>query len=183
MIIKREIVGNYIINTSVTPEEVLLEKERVETIIDFVIILKKKLSGKAFDILWLSAVEGWTHGEIAEKYGRERSTITKFLGKTQKKCTKLFPYGTIVQELFREPQSILEARSPESAGYPHEFLQDVNNGGEWKNCGRSGKRWVTKSICRLPEYFQESFNSSSVACPLCTDDWGVNYCTRLKEDQ
>lgn len=182
MIIKRISIDDYLEKSSVTPEEIVLEKERMESIVDLVNLLKKNLSEKAFDILWLSVVEGWTQEKIAGKYGTYQQNISRIIEKTQKTCVSLLPNPTIVQELFREPQSILVAHTPESAGYPHEFLQDVNNGGEWKSCGRSGKRWVTKSICRLPEYFQESFNSSSVVCPLCTDDGGVNYCTRLKED-
>lgn len=181
MLIKRVSISEYLLNTSVTPEDVLLEKERMEEISRLVILLKDNLSEKSFDILWLYAVEKWTQGEIAEKYSTYQRNISRILDKIQKTCLKLLSNGTITSELFREPQSKLEAHSPETAGYPHEILQNCNDGGEWKRCGRNGLRWITKSTCRLLDYLEESFGDDLTTCGICWDDFGENRCKR-KED-
>ncbi|WP_371380732.1 RNA polymerase sigma factor [Sporomusa aerivorans] len=174
-------MDEYLVMTAVTPEDVLLEKERMEEIAELLQLIKRNLSEKQFDILWLYSVEGWTQEEIAKKYETYHMKISRALKKTHEICAKIILDPTIVQELFRDPQSKLEAHSPETAGYPYEMLQECNNGGEWKNCGRSGKRWVSKSICRIPEYLQDSFGDLSTTCGLCTTDEGDNKCAR-KED-
>jgi predicted DNA-binding protein YlxM (UPF0122 family) len=151
----------------------------MEEIVELLQVIRSKLTEKQWDILWLSAVDGWTQEKIAEKYGTYHMKISRILKKTQEICAKLLSNPIIVpEELFRQPQSKLEAHSPETAGYPYEILQNVNDGGQWKNCGRGGKRWVTKSTCRIPEYLQESFGISNVRCGLCWDDFGGNKCKR-----
>jgi|GEM_PF-5269733 len=183
LVIKKQLIGECLEKLSVTPEDILVEQERLEEIIQLVLFIKNTLSEKEFDILWLSTVEGWTQDKIAKKYNTYQKNISRILKKTQKCCLRLLSNPTILSSLFREPQSKLEAHSPESIGYPYEFLQDINDGGEWKNCGRSGKKYYTKSKCALPEYFEGAFGDSTTVCSLCYDDWGVNHCTRQEEDQ
>jgi predicted DNA-binding protein YlxM (UPF0122 family) len=184
MVIKSALLDEYLIQTAVTPEEVLLEKERMEEIAALLQLIKGNLSEKQWDILWLYSVEGWTYEEIGIKYGIKRAAICRYIRRITEKLNKLVNNSganpTISEELFREPQSKLEAHSPETAGYPYEIMQNCSMTGEWKSCGRNGKRWVSKVTCRIPEYLKESFGSP-VACGLCTDDWGNDKCEH-KED-
>jgi len=187
LVIKKQLIGECLEKLSVTPEDILVEQERLEEILQLVLFIKNTLSEKEFDILWLYAVEGWTYERIGEKYSIKKAAICRYLKRIFKKVNKHVNFSyfnpTILSSLFREPQSKLEAHSPESIGYPYEFLQNINDGGEWKNCGRSGKKYYTKSKCALPEYFEGAFGDSTTVCSLCYDDWGVNHCTRQEEDQ
>jgi predicted DNA-binding protein YlxM (UPF0122 family) len=178
MVIKSALLDEYLIQTAVTPEEVLLEKERMEEIAALLQLIKGNLSEKQWDILWLYSVEGWTYEEIGIKYGIKRAAICRYIRRITEKLNKLVNNSganpTISEELFREPQSKLEAHSPETAGYPYEIMQNCSMTGEWKSCGRNGKRWVSKVTCRIPEYLKESFRLAGADGPGCWPGQEIN---------
>jgi RNA polymerase sigma factor (sigma-70 family) len=181
MLLKEFLIDDCIQHMSVTPEEVFLEKERLQEIIICLLRIKSKLKPKAYDILWLYIVKGKTQEEIAVDFNVSQSAIAQYIKRISKKIKNdiinMYPSGTYIEELFKEPQSTLEAHSPTVNGYPYEFLQDVADEGEWRTYKNGRKRYITKSKCVLPEYFQECFGDPNTKCSLCFGQFdGDNKC-------
>jgi len=111
---------------SKTPEEVVLEKEKVEDIENVLREIKEILTPEEFDIIWMYAVDGMSQENIAKKYDINRSTISRKCDSITKKCTECFQNRrTFIEDIFIPPQSKLTAHSPTVRGYPFELLQQV----------------------------------------------------------
>lgn len=185
MSLKPHLIDSYIEKMSVTPEDVLLEKERIESISELIDIIKQQLTNKEFDILWSSIIDGETHDSIAARYDISRVAITQQLKRTYSKCQKIIlslPNGDDYKELLQDRESILTAGAPESRGYPHEFLQEVNIGGEFKTSKSGRRKYISCEQCQLPEYFQACFGDKETKCTLCTNEFDENTCSRKKDN-
>lgn len=179
---------DYLAQMSETPEDILLEKERLSEITKLMAFIKDQLSEKAFDVLWLYTVEGWTQEKIADKYKVTQSAIAHYIKKISKKLQQILinssfnPINT--KELFQQPQSKLEAHSPEIMGWTHEFLQEVSIEGQWKYLKNGRKVYESKTRCMIPEYFEDCFyqGTAKIFCSICWDNFGQNSCTRLESN-
>ncbi|EGO65610.1 sigma-70 family RNA polymerase sigma factor [Acetonema longum] len=164
---------------SATPEEILLEKERQQEIIDLLLYIRAVIGAKEFQMLWLYVVDGLTQQQIAAKFHTHQQKISrilkKILEKVQKKCVKTPEICAVIwgEQSFCSPISPEAGHPKRKIDYPYEFLQAVNAGGHW----RSGK-YISRKVCRVPEYLAESFGDSQTKCPLCMEDNGDYSCTR-----
>lgn len=185
MSLKPHLIDNYIERMSVTPEKVLLEKEKIQDILNIVGIIRDSLINKEFDVLWSSVIERETHESIAVKYNVSRVAITQQLKRIYKKCQTLIlslPNSAEYKELFQDRASLLEASKPEPRGYPHVFLKDVNSGGSFRISKRGKRKYISHSKCQLPEYFQACFKDKNTKCTLCTNEFNENTCSRKKDN-
>lgn len=154
------------------PETILLEKIRYGKILTIIEKIKQILKPKQYDMLWLYVVEGWTQERIGKKYGVNQSAIARYLDRIYKKIQKnviFLPENMLNREGFLTFDDLLMAEEKEAdtpklkIKYPFEYLsnlRDVNN----------------KYICKLPQYFRESFGDDKTVCTLCTNDYGENHC-------
>lgn len=156
-----------------TPEELVIEKENQEELLEFISKVKEIIGPKSFEILWLSAVEGWTQDRIAERFSVKQQTINEHLQRITQRLSS-DPSLQYARVLLQKPPSTLEAHSPEhQINYPSDFLQRVSIAGKWR-----GKKYQTKTICKIPEMLRECFQDHKTVCPRCFDDFGVNSCSR-----
>jgi hypothetical protein len=169
---------DYVQLESKTPEEIYIDQENKQEIIMILNMIKQNIGEKRFDVLWMRFIDGMNQADIAEYYKRSQNTISEFLKRIQKRTINLLEKSNISIEDFYTDQSTLEAHSPKSMGYPHEFLKDVANGGEWKIYKDGRKRYVSKSICKIPEYLSYSFKDNETKCGLCILESGEVKCTR-----
>jgi len=159
---------------SKTPEEVVLEKEKIEEIEGLLKEIKGILTTDEFDILWMSAVDGISQENIAKKYNTYHQDISRKCESITQKCAKyLENRRTFIEDIFIPPQSKLTAHSPTVRGYPFEMLQLVSVEGHWRVNQKGHRIYVSKTACLIPEYI-----GSGVVCNLCIDDMGESKCTR-----
>ena len=169
--IRRKVMDEYVVKFARTPEEVILDAEKIEEINALLAEIKSNLTPQEWDILYMSAVEGRTQEQIATKYDTYHQAISRKLDTIKEKCAKITQNGIYSGEVFYEKESTLEAHSPTSLGYPHEFLQHINTGGYWWTKRDGKKIFISRDECRIPEY-------AKAKCSLCFDNNGKSTCSR-----
>lgn len=158
--------------TTKTPEEIILEEERQSEILEMLEGVREVVGERDYQILTLYVVDKWTQQRIAKHFGLSQPAVFKVLHKVirEKIANASYNYPQYFTILCRDNllpmQSQLEAHSPETRGYPFEFLQKVSVSGTWHT--RQNKRtYVSKDMCLLPEYFEEAFKDNNTVCPIC----------------
>lgn len=156
-----------------TPEEIVLEKERHAEILSMLKLVREIIGDKYYKILCLYAVNKWTQQRIAEHVGLTQQRVYSILRQIPIKIASVckdYPefYSLINKNSLLPLSSLLEASSPESIGYPFEFLQNVSVGGSWSTNRRGKKTYISHKSCLLPQYFKDSFHNDNVVCTLCT---------------
>lgn len=169
--IRKRIIDEYVVKFARTPEEVILDAEKIEEINALLAEIKGSLSTQEWDILYMSAVEGRTQEQIAQKYECDQATVSRKLQHVREVCIKIAEKTNISGEVFYEKESTLEAHSPTTLGYPHEFLQHINTGGYWWTKRDGKKIFISRDECRIPEY-------AKAKCSLCFDNNGKSTCSR-----
>lgn len=167
-----------------TPEEVLLEKERMSEILQMLKQVREIIGDRNFEILCMYVVENKKQKHIAKyfKIAQPRvATILSNICRKVKECKEKFPqYETILcKDNLLPEQSTLEAEPPETKGYPFEFLQRISLDGKWQ---KSVKRvyimdkcvakfdvenFVSQETCLLPIYFEKAFGDDKTICNIC----------------
>lgn len=169
--VRKRIMDEYVVKYARTPEEVILDAEKIEEINALLAEIKGNLSTQEWDILYMSAVEGRTQEQIAQKYDTYQREISRKLEHIKEICLKITKNSIYSGEVFYERESTLEAHSPTSLGYPHEFLQHINTGGYWWTKRDGKKIFISRDECRIPEY-------AKAKCSLCFDNMGKSTCSR-----
>ncbi|MDT8900911.1 sigma-70 family RNA polymerase sigma factor [Anaeroselena agilis] len=162
---------------SASPEEVLLEKERLATIAEFYHNFKEHLSERYQTLLDLYIVSGWSLAKVADEMGIERQTVNSYLQKIQKKFRKWaykdpkkIPYiwGDIYDSLQGRVREVYHTSTSKPPGLPFESAMKVESAG-WYTTKQYGQRktiYGTKTECRLQEYFRSRFGDDITTCPL-----------------
>lgn len=160
---------------NMNPEDVVIQKENLMETTEFLLKVKGIIGDKSFEILWLSAVGGWTQEKIAEKYNVQKPAICKQLQKIIDKLSSIEDLQ-YAKELLQKPPSKLEASSPEYlVNYPSDFLMNVSVDGTYDKKGR----FKSRSMCKVPEMLNECFGDRKTICNKCWNDYGDNKkCTR-----
>lgn len=169
---------------SITPEDVVLEEEKISEISSVLKEIQEILTPMEFDILWLKSVEGYSQAKIADRYNTYQRDISRKLEEITAKCLDNFKDRlVIIREIFVSPQSKLTAHAPTVRGYPHELLQQVSVEGHWRKNRKGINTYISKNECRIPEYLQSSYNGENCWCTLCADDLNdFSKCSRLEVD-
>lgn len=165
-----KLVSHMTTTYSVTPEEYVLEKEKYSEILEFIYWVNSMIGDKDFQLLLWYAVDRLSYREIAKRLGVTAPAVYTKLHRIYEKINKymhLSPiaYEDIIGHLVNPP-SCKEAGSPESMGYPHEFLQHISIDGRWHTSARGRKKYISKSTCRIPEYFLQCFGDDKTVCTL-----------------
>jgi len=189
LMIKNNMYNSLSVLTTKTPEEIVLEEEKQSEILEMLSSIREVIGDRDYKILTLYVVDKLTQQRIAKSFNLTQQQVNKILLYSikrrinQKRCNYPQYFTILCRENLLPKQSQLEARSPETKGYPFEFLQKVSVSGSWQirqkkyaitlqngNTvkGKIGKRtYVSNSICLLPEYFKESFRDKKTVCPIC----------------
>lgn len=154
--------------TALSPEEIVLEKEKVCEILQFADTLRQYIGDRQWMILSMYIVEKMSYQRIADQLGVTKQAVQQ---QAKRSVAKAFEYlecdQEYIKDLFRLPQSQLEADSPTCLGYPYEFLMNVSAEGKWK-VSRSGRKYYDSvNVCKLPEYFEVAFGDSKTVCNIC----------------
>jgi DNA-binding CsgD family transcriptional regulator/ribosomal protein L32 len=173
---------NYIKENAKTPEEIILEGERLSELFALVAYLKQVLKPKAFDVLWNYCVLGKTQDQIASEYNITQQAINKFLKNIYKKVVILVSEKINYVDILLPNESTKEADSPETLGWQHEFLQKCNDGGYWYIFKNGKRKYISRKKCKLPELNKCEFNGDkNIWCTICSKDYGGTKCTRLRK--
>jgi predicted DNA-binding protein YlxM (UPF0122 family) len=169
-----------------TPEDVLCERERQADIIKMMMQLRKNLSEKQFDVLWLYTVEKQTFDTIGSKYGTSKQAIQQLFERILEKIkthVDFLSFREMYYEGLLPRQSTIEAHGAEhKIGYPSEFLKEIAVEGQSEEPIHGRRAYKMKNTCVVPEYLANSFGDLRTCCEtMCTDDFGRVICTRSKE--
>jgi predicted DNA-binding protein YlxM (UPF0122 family) len=150
----------------VTPEEVVLEKERKREIMEFLAKLSSVLTDKQRKVLWLYAVEGNRPSDVASMLEISKPDFSNIKVRIKTIAERMSRKAQFREHLL-PAQSVLEPHKPESCGLPFEFLMSQNDGGRTgRKYGR--KVYISKEKCLIPEYFEQCFGKNhKVTCSLC----------------
>ena len=152
-----------------SPEDVVLEKERrgllVQLMKDVMLILSKRNR----KILWLY-IKGYTQKQIAEKVGITQPAICQRLNKIPAIVKKrLSPHHIILlkEYLLDNPSRTKSGTPKELLGWPVIFLQHVGIEGQWGTI-RGKQVYKSKTECRMIEYLKCGFHEDDLPkCCLC----------------
>ena len=155
---------------AITPEESVLNDEKNCEILEFLEWVNLIVGDRDYQILYWSTVDGLSMRAIGKRLEISAPAVYTKLRRIHGKIQKYIdlspiPAANIIGHL-QSPQSIKEAGAPQSKGYPHEFLQNVSINGRWHTSARGRKRYIAKSICRIPEYFEQCFGDNNTMCVL-----------------
>jgi len=170
-ILVNKIIDDYINEYADSPEDLVIEAERIQEIQNLFNEIKEFLSPEEFDIIYKYAVLGYSQEKIAELYNTYKMDISRKCETITQKCYKYLKNPIISRDIFIPPQSKLTAHSPTVRGYPFEMLQQVSQEGHWRTNQRGHNIYVSKTVCKIPEYVKSK-------CTLCIDDMGVSKCSR-----
>lgn len=185
--VDEERLRNKLINQNIpygvkTPEEIVLENERMDEILHFFGWLRKVIGDKDWQVLCWYVVDGWSQKRIAEELDVNFRTVSDRLKRIYKKIqryTEFSPVSSVyIEGSLQPPESRKEADSPDTMGYPFEFLQKVNKGGHWYIRKDGRKTFVSQAVCLIPEYLGQSYNGENTWCTLCMNDT-TNKCKRV----
>jgi len=148
-----------------SPEEILLEKERRETIVNLMKRVMKVLGKRDRKVLWLY-IKGYTQSDIGNHIGITQQAVEKRLKNIPKKLRKKLSqhYLTLTKAYLLDNPSVKEAGTPrEYLGWPCSFSQKIAVEGTWKYLN-GYKRWKTQTECRMLQYLPK--NTSCCFCGI-----------------
>lgn len=159
----------------VTPEDILVEQEKRRELLTTLTEILSALTKKQQKILWF-LIRGWTQESVAKVMGITQPCIVQYVNTIQKRIMRKVDKQKLdsLFELLQAPQSKKEATMPQGCGLPYEWLKEQSNGIK-KTKIRGVMQWRSCTICKLPEYFNETFGDSNTQCNLCAT------CSRKKD--
>jgi len=158
-----------------SPEEILIERETLLNVIDFLPRAIELLDDIDREVITLYIVEGWTLQQIGNKLKITHQAVSdrlrKIPTKIQKNFVKLTCKNGIVNILSREdfvPEEGIpfHAGGLTSLGFPFQLLSNCSDKGYWGQIDYQ-KAYKSKTKCLIPEYFYESFGDNETTCTIC----------------
>ena len=167
-------IDNLIASHTSDPADIILERERLNTICDLWEQLQTVLTERQVEILTAFVETNGNYSDIARRYDINRQSINDILNSIRKRVSKLdINFLDLCKEALTPAQSTFVAVKPSGMGQPYEREMCLPVGSSWQT--RFGKQvYTVKNICHIPEYLTNT-NSDSI-CTICEYK-----CTRLKE--
>lgn len=167
-------VGTLITSHTSDPADIVLEKERLNTICDLWEQLQTVLTERQVEILTAFVETNGNYSDIARRFNITKAGVNKTLKLIRGHVSKLdVDFLDLCKEALTPAQSTFVAVKPSGMGQPYEREMCLPIGSSWQT--RFGKQvYTTKNICHIPEYLTNT-NSDSI-CTICEFK-----CTRLKE--
>ena len=145
-----------------SPEDILVDQERVTEIANFLREIWYKLKESQRVVLYLSVIEGRTQHDIGKMLGVSQQRVSMIFKQIQDKAG----ICDDIKECLYTNQTGYHNNHLTEMGFPFEIAMRTNIGGKFHvRNGRS--RYVSKTECRLPQYFEECFHDKNTVCPLC----------------
>jgi predicted DNA-binding protein YlxM (UPF0122 family) len=157
-----------------TPLDVLVEIESRKEIVQILYLICNMLRDKDREVFIMYVIEGKTIDEIGNRLEISHQAVSKRMAKIRKNIAKFIekngckiPFFDNYNEGIKIVQEKeFEAGSPTGCGFPFELLSKVNAGGYWgKTKGKD--IWLSRTVCKLPEMFAESFGDNLTICTYC----------------
>lgn len=190
------IIEEYSRVQGLSPDEVLMQKERMQAIITIYREIAKVLTAEELEILVRWIIEGRSYADIGRtirpkvktevnisisKQAKDNSakhanmTGKRKIQKIIRKIKAIVESSILIdcKDLILDNPSMEEMNTPGfHFGWLCSRLQKINNGGYWGK-DHNKRTYKSKSICLIPEYLQKSFGNDHTKCTLC----GIK-CTR-----
>ena len=156
---------------AISPEDLLIEKERLASIVRFLSFVKSTIGSIPFQIFVEFVIFKESQSSLAEKYHCSRSGISMSIWRSRLKvyeALELLPSKKVLlQECYDSlvySSPIIEHDKSSKIGFVFESLRSVCVDSYWRvNPKTKKKRFVCKTRCMLPEYI----NNPDVVCTLC----------------
>lgn len=153
------------IPTALSPEEIVLEQERLAGVLALVREIRSVLDDESLTVFWHIAVQGRsqeytaqilhiTQPAVSRRYHKAITILRERLGDTARELAR--------DALSAQPSSAVAHTPKEMIRYPSEFLSRLCIG------GRRGKRvWITHTKCATGDYLDECFGDKKTCCAYC----------------
>lgn len=159
------------------PEEILIDKERKQTIKDFWLRLKERLTETEMETLMVFIETGNKGRETARRLGKDEKQVRRNMGYIQKKACKLLEEMGLtaddIKDVLRPEINLGSPRHCTGVGYPFEKYLSLAPGKRWTFRWGSERVSINKP-CMIPEYLKAS--GCDGICNICCES---ETCKRL----
>lgn len=150
---------------SASPEEIVLEQERLADVLALVKNIRTILDDESFNVFWLVTVQGLPQERVAATLHITQPAVSRRYRRALKMLRERFDGAAreLAMDALSAKPSIKVAHKPkEMIRYPSEFLSHLCIG------GRKGKRvWITNTVCATGDYLDECFGDDKTCCAYC----------------
>lgn len=165
--IKNKLI-DFVRTTGKSPEDIVLEQERLNNIIKLIKRIKKHL-GDDYRIFHMIIIQGFKQSYVAKRTGLSQSEISRIYNKSLNKVRDKFKNiaGSLLYQDYIDAltpySSVREASEAKTKiRYPSEFLSNLSVG------GRKGKRvWINHTKCATLDYLDDCFKDNRTCCTYC----------------
>lgn len=182
------IIETYGYTQGLSPEEILIQKEKMEFIIEVYRSVQETLSQSEFEDFMGYVLKEKTYYDIGWRKTEENEVLTKKQKENLRKRRTTRGYRRIKEiktklkklantrgyllckDFLLNPESNKEADVPkQQLGWMCTRLQKTNMGGQWSyNTDRKQKEYKPVIKCTVPEYLTFSFNNENTpVCSMC----------------
>ncbi len=165
------------------PEEILLDKERNDTIKTFWSMLRKRLSRKEFNTLMMFIAMNNKVRKTGRYMNIDEKQVRRNIGYIQRKAKELMDeLGLTVDDMkdYLKPQINLNLpHKSRGVGYPFEKYLSLPKNKRWTFRFGSVKSPINKT-CMIPEYLKAS--GSNAICNICSESKTCTRCDAFPEN-
>jgi len=169
------LIAQYQREFGASPEEIYLEKERKSEIISMLLELFEVIDKEK--ILWMHVIERKKLETIGKILGVQKAAVSKRIKSIYKKAKQHFGEDrlrSLKDAILYESEKFNIRWVDDNAILLYEYFQNISVDGHWRTSAKTGKKkFISKTECRLPEYFNDTFGDKKTVCPICREK-----CTR-----